>query len=219
MADYYPVLARSVARLPDNTAQARLRLYARARAVIAEQLRSGEKSALEIVREQTALEGAIRRVEAEAQPAKPPLSGSPPAPARAAPDNRAATHLARILAELQAAPGREAKPRAATPASGMAGGSRPRTADALGTMPRSLGAMLLMLAYMVTATAFTGVIYIRGLVWVAAGRLPYPLLLTASAIAVALFAMPLVAVLRQTWSPPPVGLVFRLIYAASRRVF
>ncbi len=68
MADYYPVLARAVARLPDNNARARQGLYERARAVVLEELRKQDPAKL--APEQAQLEAAIRRLEAESS-AKP----------------------------------------------------------------------------------------------------------------------------------------------------
>ena len=68
MADYYPVLVRAVSRLTNDSAQARQELYEKARIVVEAELRRQQprKSAREIIREQAALETAIRRLEAEA---------------------------------------------------------------------------------------------------------------------------------------------------------
>jgi hypothetical protein len=65
-ADYCPVLIRAVDRLEPNTAQARRKIYDRARAAMVAQLRSVTPSLAEsdIAREQAALESAIRQVEA-----------------------------------------------------------------------------------------------------------------------------------------------------------
>ena len=67
MADYYPILARAVSRLATNNAQARQGLYEHARTILVAQLRSQdpELSALNIMSERVALEGAILRVETE----------------------------------------------------------------------------------------------------------------------------------------------------------
>ena len=67
MADYYPILARAVSRLATNNAQARQEVYKHARTILVAQLRSQdpELSALNIMSERVALEGAILRVETE----------------------------------------------------------------------------------------------------------------------------------------------------------
>jgi hypothetical protein len=67
MADYYPILARAVSSLAINNAEARQEVFDRARTVLAEELnrQNPQKSGLEILRERSALEAAIRRVEAE----------------------------------------------------------------------------------------------------------------------------------------------------------
>ena len=67
MADYYPILVRAVSRLATNNAQARQEVYEHARTILVAQLRSQdpELSALTIMSERVALEGAILRVETE----------------------------------------------------------------------------------------------------------------------------------------------------------
>lgn len=67
MAEYYPALASTVSRLPNNNAATRKELYERARSNIVAQLRirNPQISEEEILRERAALETAIRRVEAE----------------------------------------------------------------------------------------------------------------------------------------------------------
>lgn len=67
MADYYPLIARAVAALPQNTDETRRALYDRARNALLAQLR-GRTPALsesEVMRERQSLESAIRRLEME----------------------------------------------------------------------------------------------------------------------------------------------------------
>ncbi|NRG17402.1 hypothetical protein HPQ64_06860 [Rhizobiales bacterium] len=68
MADYYSVLKKTVAALPDNTGAARRNIYQRARTAIVGQLKAYDPplSPSEITNEQLRLEEAIRKVEAEA---------------------------------------------------------------------------------------------------------------------------------------------------------
>jgi hypothetical protein len=65
MADYYPVIARAVSRLPSKTDEARHSIYERARTVLQENLRTHDPrvSPAELATEQFALEAAISRVE------------------------------------------------------------------------------------------------------------------------------------------------------------
>ena len=67
MADYYPVIARAVSRLPSKTDEARHSIYERARRVLQENLRTYDPpvSPAELATEQFALEAAISRVETE----------------------------------------------------------------------------------------------------------------------------------------------------------
>jgi hypothetical protein len=75
--DYYPVIARLVADLTQNTGKGRIEIYQRARTMLLGELH-GLKPPLtesEITRERLSLEKAIRKVEAEAvrrKPVKPP---------------------------------------------------------------------------------------------------------------------------------------------------
>ena len=68
MADYYPVLKKTVAALPENTGAARREIYQRARKAIVAQLKAYDPplSPSEITAEQLRLEESIRKVEAEA---------------------------------------------------------------------------------------------------------------------------------------------------------
>jgi hypothetical protein len=63
MADFYPVIARAVSSLGNNTPEARQKIYARARATLPGLL--GNKSELELARERLALETAIQEIEAQ----------------------------------------------------------------------------------------------------------------------------------------------------------
>jgi hypothetical protein len=112
MADYYPLIARAVANLPQNTDAARRALYEQAQSALVTQLRSQTPSLneTEIARERQLLEEAIRRVETgghrRAKPSNPVLPQTNPiqfenriTPAslnRVAPPQRAADREASI---------------------------------------------------------------------------------------------------------------------------
>lgn len=92
MADYYPVLARAIAGLDQNSTEARRAIYERARTALVRQLRSYDPplTESEIARERVALEETIRKLDAEqralaraeaARGAAPPSSPPPPAAA------------------------------------------------------------------------------------------------------------------------------------------
>jgi len=68
MADYYPVIARLVADLEQNTGKSRIEIYQRARATLLGQLQglNPPLTESEITLERLSLEKAIRKVEAEA---------------------------------------------------------------------------------------------------------------------------------------------------------
>ncbi|KPF67329.1 hypothetical protein IP69_13310 [Bosea sp. AAP35] len=100
MADFYPILARAVAGLPDTSPAARLAIYERARAALVTQLRSLDPplGEAEIMRERLSLDEAVARIEADyndAPPAfdieteLPPLEIQQPAP-QAEPPQRTA---------------------------------------------------------------------------------------------------------------------------------
>jgi len=205
MADNYPVLARAVSNLPNNTAPARQELYERARAiVVAELRRTGQrKSASEIVREHAALETAIRKVEAQSPSGR---AATPDAVAQTTTTN----HLAKILHEL------EPDAVAARPANAVSAGARVSTEE-LGGMLNSVGAMMLRVTYIVAALAFTGVIYIRGLVLVAADVIVYPVLLVVVAVMLGLFVVAPRMIFRKKSSAPASGIALRHAHSAPRR--
>lgn len=68
MTDYYPVIARLVADLKQNTGKGRIEIYQRARAMLVGELQGLQPplTESEITRERLSLEKAIRKVEAEA---------------------------------------------------------------------------------------------------------------------------------------------------------
>ncbi|WP_376985887.1 histidine kinase [Bosea sp. R86505] len=67
MADFYPILARAVAGLPDTSPAARQAIYDRARAALVAQLRSLDPplGEAEIMRERLSLDEAVARIEAD----------------------------------------------------------------------------------------------------------------------------------------------------------
>jgi hypothetical protein len=74
MADFYPILARAVAGLPDPSPEARRAIYDRARAALVAQLRGLDPplSEAEIMRERLALDEAVARIEADHDEAPAP---------------------------------------------------------------------------------------------------------------------------------------------------
>ena len=79
MADYYPLLAKAVAGLPDSTAEARHAIYERARGALFGQLRNLDPPVPEeaIEREAQALEVAVARLETEIASRSGTGSGAP----------------------------------------------------------------------------------------------------------------------------------------------
>jgi hypothetical protein len=79
MADYYPLLAKALAGLPDSTAEARHAIYERARGALFGQLRNLDPPVPEeaIEREAQALEVAVARLETEIASQSDSGSGAP----------------------------------------------------------------------------------------------------------------------------------------------
>lgn len=81
MADFYPILARAVAGLPETSPEARRAIYDRARTALVAQLRGLDPplSEAEIMRERLSLDEAVARIEADYDeaPAPPPASDGP----------------------------------------------------------------------------------------------------------------------------------------------
>ena len=87
MADYYPLLSRTIANLPHATPEIRQAIYDRARQALIGQLRNSDPPAPEetIASEIAALEAAAQRVEAERQsPTQKETSQATPSPAKTA---------------------------------------------------------------------------------------------------------------------------------------
>ena len=85
MADFYPVLSRAIAGLPEQTAEARRAVYDRAKLVLVTQLRNVDPpiSEADIMRQRLALDDVIARIERDYQPAGPAPQPVPPVPAAA----------------------------------------------------------------------------------------------------------------------------------------
>jgi hypothetical protein len=83
MADYYTVLQRAVAALPENTGAGRRAIYDKARAALVRQLETIQPPlpAAEIAKQRLSLEEAVRRIEADVARSVPPRTTTPPAPA------------------------------------------------------------------------------------------------------------------------------------------
>ncbi|QGZ34822.1 hypothetical protein [Stappia indica] len=123
MADYYPVLKKTVAALPENTGAARREIYQRARKAIVAQLKAYDPplSPSEITSEQLRLEESIRKVEAEAaretlgfsasqQPVATPRPTAPQPAAAPKPPQPAARPAATDTPAQAASPAAPARP-------------------------------------------------------------------------------------------------------------
>ena len=230
MADYYPVLVRAVSRLPDNNAQTRHEIYQRARAIVLEELRKQDPK--KIPPERTQLEAAILRLESECAARERPAGRAParPRPAAgrdaqapvAAPRRSFRSYFARLFSSprpkepprQKPQPKAPAPPRKAAPALPTA-----ETTDELGGMLNSLGTMLFGTAFLAAVLAVTGVVYVRGLIWVDAGVITNPVLLVLTAVVFVLLIIVARAMFHSASALAALGFLSRLIYSTSRRVF
>ena len=107
MTDYYPVIARRIAGLKDNTAESRRALYQRVETVLVEQLRELDPplEEPEILRERLSLEDAVRRVEADAERRVVDRSGESTPARRRFPRTRVAAFDGAFVATGIEAPG------------------------------------------------------------------------------------------------------------------
>lgn len=246
MADYYPILARAISNLPHDDAQGRRDLYARARTIVAEELRgrAAQGSTREAMREQAALETAIRRVEADARSSqsrtlKKPVAAPAPRQHAAVADaqeraDKTARSLSKILQAVQSSATGDAEarpsrrnamngtqalvPSAEPKAPAVSDDRRSNPSAELGGAPSSLGTMLFATAYIVAALAFTGVTYIRCIVWLYEGVIGYAIFLAVMAVTLLLFIAPAVMFFRKTSALPSIDVMLRYIHSASRRV-
>ncbi|MHA7776477.1 hypothetical protein [Roseibium sp. M-1] len=133
MADYYSILKKTIASLPENNGAARRSVYSRARNAIVNQLKAYEPplAPSEITAEQLRLEEAIRKVEAEA--ARESLGLGP-----VAPKVEPAAPVAPVAAPAAAAPGPEAAEVAPAPAVHHEPDAEPAAEPADATIPSPL---------------------------------------------------------------------------------
>jgi hypothetical protein len=222
MADYYPVLARAISRLSDNDPRKRQEIYDRARTVVFEELRKLDPE--KIAPEQAQLEAAILRLEAELSAKDALAVGAPPQPAAEvtpAPQRKPASgYFARIFRSPRPAKSPAKPTPPAREREGKASGRRAsKPPDELGGMLNSLSTMLFGTAFLVAVLAITGVVYVRGLIWVAAGVITYPGLLVVTAAVFGLSLAVAVSIFRAAPTLSAFGFLSRLIHLASRRVF
>jgi hypothetical protein len=249
MADYYTVLARAISRLSDSNARKRHEIYERARAVVLEELSkldpekiAPEQAQLEAAILRLEAEASARDAAVAAAPpqavlrpaadvaiaAAPPPQAvlRPAADVTPAPQRRPASgYIARVFGSPRRAKPVQQTPPAPAPVPAQApqgsAGGRPaaKAPDELAGMLNSLRTMLFGTAFLVAVLAFTGVVYVRGLIWVAAGAITYSGLLVVTAAAFILSLAVAVSIFRSASSLPGFGLLSRLIHSASRRVF
>lgn len=224
MADFYPVLSRAVARLEDNTEEARRELFERARTIAVAQLRRQDpsKSAREIEHELAALETAIRRVELESR-AHPAPEPTRPAQARATVNRSSAVNDRKDATPRGSAATtrQESAPPANTlPQDTGIGTDGPQAISAtneMTAMAKSLGTMLAGIAFTVGAMTLIGVVYVRGLVLVENGVIDYSVLLAEVVILLGLFIALPFAVFRNPRIASAIDYLVKLIYSALRR--
>jgi hypothetical protein len=223
MADYYSVLARAVARLSINNAQARRDIYERAQTIVIAELhrQDPQRSAPEIMRELAALETAIGRVEAESLSAQTqaPEVPTPPHPTA----NRAAIAGAgndiRVSRESLTGNGITARPVPEQSQEIDSNQNRAELAtDDMGRMPEWLGAMLVRTTFIVAMLVFIAFIYIRGLVLVSEDVIGYPILIGVITIMLCVFIVLPLAIFRKARIVPAIGFLSRCAHLLSRRL-
>lgn len=226
MVDYYPVIARAISQLPRKDVPARRDLYFRARRVVAEHLqrRNLPDGSSDVIREQEALEKAIRRVEMElrsvqghASPAAQPSANT--------------KSLSRIKKVLRPGSNRSGVDLAQAPRQLVTGRQRGAArANANGVtgeldeIPHALGAMLFRVTYVMAAIGCVGVTLVRCMVWVAEGMIGYLTIVVIMTIAIGFFIslppvvsqlLPLV-ISGKPSNPSTFAFVWRLIFSALR---
>jgi hypothetical protein len=223
MADYYPVLARAVARLSINNAQARRDVYEHAQTIVIAELRrqDPQKSAPEIMRELAALETAIGRVEAEslfAQTQAPEVP-TPPLPTANCAAIADDGYDFRVSRESLTGNGITARPVPEQSQEIDSSQSRAELAtDDMGRMPELLGAMLVLTTFIVAMLAFIAFIDIRGLVLFSEQVIEYPILIAVIIIMLCLFIVLPLAVFRKARIVPAIGFLLRCTHLLSRRL-
>jgi hypothetical protein len=222
MADYFPILARAISRLPDKNAQARQDVYERARTIVVAQLLKQEKPAREMMRERTALETAIRGVEVEYLLSQTHVNQAVAPKGRAAVRPEAAVALGDDdigIRRGRSARGRSKVRRASAPAEKIVPAKKrvKNPANDMGGMPEALGTMLFGIAFVAGMMAFIGVFYIRGLVLVSEEVIGYPVLVVGITIMLGLFIFLPLAMFRETWIASKLGSLLGFTYSALRR--
>jgi hypothetical protein len=140
-----------------------------------------------------------------------------------APRRTARSYLAGIFSAPRREPPPQPKPKPQAPAqprqAAAEGTRKADKTDELGGMLSSLGTMLFGTAFMVAVVAITGVVYVRGLIWVAAGVIAYPVLLVLTAIVFMLLIIVPRAIFHNASAWSAFGFLSRFLYSTSRRVF
>jgi hypothetical protein len=221
MADYYPALARAVSSLPDNNTAARQELYEHARTILVEQLRrqDPQKPEREITQERTALETAIRKVEAESLPARTQRTNRPGLP-------RLMVVVEHDGNDLELQPERLTQDQV-TAWSAMAQPATTNTSKIparnaaldMGEMPASLAAMLIRTAFIAGMIPLIGVIYIHGLILVSENVIRYPVLVVATAAILGLFFFLPLTIVRKAQIVSGIGLLLGVSSSMLRRGF
>ncbi len=121
MAEYYPLLAKAVAGLPNSTPETRRALYDRARKALLAQLQSLQPPVPEadVARETRALDMAMARIEAELTAPNGAAAAATPSPPQVHPAAKTSPVPPPLSAPLPRTPPSQPRPNGATPANGM----------------------------------------------------------------------------------------------------